>query len=370
MEERWHLIALHQIAGVGWHTITNLLAAGWTPGDEISESTYKYLQQLKVSATVIERIKSKFRLSFIKQVKRECEERKIIAITRLDEAYPILLTEIAQPPWILYLRGDPALLKSNGLAIVGARKPTVYGRKMTRQFATELVRRDFTIISGMAFGIDTEAHQSALEAGGKTIAILATGVDVIYPKRNRILYQQLVNQGLVISESAPGVKPHPGLFPQRNRVISGLSLGTLVVEAAAKSGSLITANFSLEQGREVFAVPGPVNSPLSTGTIQLIQEGAKCVRVTEDIVNEFPQVNKQVNIAVKQEEMSFQSPITKLNEAEETLLAQIQHEPIQITELLALLSNKLSVGQIHQSLLSLEMKQVITQLPGQHYVRC
>lgn len=368
MEERWYLIALHQITGVGWHTITHMLAAGWTPGNEISNSTYNCLRQNRVSKKVIERIKSKFRPSFVKQVKRECEERKIETVTRLDDAYPAWLAEISQPPWILYLRGDPTLLQTNGLAIVGTRKPTVYGRRMTKQFATELVKRDLTIVSGMAFGVDTEAHQSALAAGGNTIAVLGSGVDVIYPKRNRSLYQQLIKHGLVISESAPGTNPHPGLFPQRNRVISGLSLGTLVVEAAAKSGSLITANFSLEQGREVFAVPGPVNSPLSAGTLKLIQEGAKCVRVTDDILDELQYVNIPTDVVGRK--MSCQAQIPKLNQAEETLLSHIHHEPVQITALLEELQQKLQIGEIHQSLLSLEMKQVITQLPGQHYIRC
>lgn len=284
MKDRWHLIALHQIAGVGWHTIHRLLVHGWVPGENITP----FLENAQLSKTLIRRIQKKFQLSFIRHVKRTIEERRIQTITWFDSTYPKVLKEIAQPPWILYVLGDPGLLHTPCLAVVGTRMPTPYGLRMTQKFSSQLSYYGYTIVSGLANGIDTEAHRSTLEAHGKTIAVLASGVDVIYPKRNRQLYRKIFETGAIISESAPGTQPHPGLFPQRNRVISGLSLGTLVVEAAKKSGSLITANYSLEQGREVFAIPGPIDSPLSQGTLQLVQEGAKCVKEMEDILEELP----------------------------------------------------------------------------------
>lgn len=361
MEERWHLIALHQIAGVGWHTMARLMENGWIPGEEIRPSLFATLKQSGVPKKVVERIQTKFHLSFIKQVKQECEERKITAITYFDPLYPSYLKEIPQPPWILYAKGDPGLLQTPCLAIVGARRPSSYGIRMTRKFAGDLATQGFTIVSGMAYGIDAEAHQSVLDAEGKTIAVLASGVDVIYPKRHRKLYDRIVQNGTVISESAPGTKPNPGLFPLRNRIISGLSFGTLVVEATKKSGSLITANYSVEQNREVFSIPGPIYSPLSEGTLQLIQEGAKCVKKIDDLLEELPPINR---VQIPQQKME-----TKLNNEEKRLLSYIGEEPIQITTLIENVSKLFSIGQIHQLLLSLELKQVITQLAGQRYVR-
>jgi len=359
--DRWHLIALHQIAGVGWQTIARLFENGWVPGEEIRPSVLASLAQVGVPKKVLQRIQAKFRPSFIKQVKQACEERKIVVITYFDSQYPPYLKEIPQPPWVLYVRGDVELLQSPSLAIVGARKPSTYGIQTTRKFASGLVAEGLTIVSGMAYGIDTEAHQSALEHDGKTIAVLASGVDVVYPKRNRSLYQEIIKHGTVLSESPPGTSPKPGLFPQRNRLISGLSLGTLVVEAAKNSGSLITANCSLEQNREVFAVPGPIHSPLSAGTLQLIQEGAKCVVTLQDILDELPSIQIR---SKKQKKRAVQ-----LNNQEERLLSYLGDEPMHISMILEKVSEEFSVGQIHQLLLSLELKQMITQLAGQHYVR-
>ncbi len=361
MEERWHLIALHQIAGVGWHTMARMIENGWMPGEAIQPSLLDTLKQFGVPDKVVERIRTKFNLSFIQEVKQECEERKITTITYFDPMYPSLLKEVPQPPWILYVKGDPGLLQTPCFAIVGARRPSMYGLRMTRKFASALAVQGLTIVSGMAYGIDAEAHQSVLDAEGKTIAVLASGVDVVYPKRHRTLYHHLIQHGTVISESAPGTPPNPGLFPLRNRIISGLSQGTLVVEATEKSGSLITANYSVEQNREVFAIPGPIDSPLSAGTLHLIQEGAKCVKKIDDILEEIPPLT---SAPIPQQKME-----TSLNNEEKRLLSYIGDEPIQIAILIEKLSTTFSIGQIHQLLLSLELKQAITQLAGQRYVR-
>lgn len=361
MEEQWHLIALHQIAGVGWQTIARLFESGWIPGEKLRPSILSSLAEVGVPKKVIKRIQNKFCPAWIEQVKQICEARKITAITYFDPKYPPYLKEIQQPPWVLYIRGDIELLQSPCLSIVGARKPTSYGIRMTRKFAEDLATQGLTIVSGLAYGIDAEAHQSALEIGGKTIAVLASGVDVVYPKRHRNLYQRIVEQGAVLSESPPGTSPKPGLFPLRNRLISGLSMGTLVVEAAQKSGSLITAECSVEQNREVFAIPGPIHSPLSAGTLQLIQEGAKCVVTLEDVLEELPVFANQSTLANAQE--------VELNNQEEKLISYLGDEPIHIAVLMEKLSSEFSISQLHQLLLSLELKQVITQLAGQHVVR-
>ena len=198
------------------------------------------------------------------------------------------MKEIAQPPWVLYIKGMSPSFPTACLAVVGTRQPTNYGRRVARKMAAEIASRGWVVVSGMAAGIDSEAHRGALEADGKTVAVLGTGVDVVYPRHLRSLYAELVEKGAVCSEMPPGTAPHPGLFPRRNRIISGLSVGTLVVEAAERSGALITADFSMEQGREVFAVPGPVTSEKSAGTNRLIQQGAKCVTGVQDILEEFP----------------------------------------------------------------------------------
>lgn len=358
------LIALHQISGVGWHTIQKIFEAGWQMGEPLTPVMMAELKDRRIQQTLLDRIKEKWTLSFIKQVEEELKRREIQAITPWDDLYPSWLKEIAQPPWILYVRGDPSLLSRYALAMVGTRKPTPYGKKVANMLATQLVEQEWTIVSGMASGIDGEAHRSVLESGGKTVAVVATGVDVIYPKSHRSLYQEIVEKGAVVSEMPPGTRPHPGLFPQRNRIISGLSLGTIVVEAAEKSGSLITADYSMEQGRDVFAVPGSISSVQSIGTLKLIQQGAKCVITVQDIIDEFIHIKPIVRT-----ENSAPSSKGALTSQEQDVLDLIPLEPIWMDQLLEQLKEKMTLGEIHQALCMLEIKQMITQLPGAQVVR-
>ncbi|MBI1975170.1 MAG: DNA-protecting protein DprA [Parcubacteria group bacterium] len=200
--------------------------------------------------------------------------------------YPPLLCEIQSPPKILYIHGtlEP---DEDYFAIVGTRKPTAYGREIARLFSEALSRAGFTIVSGLALGIDAVAHKACLEASGRTIGVLGCGIDRIYPEENRRLGEEVAMHGALISELSPGTPSLPFHFPQRNRIISGLSKGVLVIEAGEKSGALITASYAAEQNREVFAIPGPVTSPMSAGTNALIQQGAKLVRTPEDVLIEF-----------------------------------------------------------------------------------
>jgi DNA processing protein len=359
------LVAIHQIAGVGWHTINKLFQAGWSPEQDLTPSVIDGLRSQNVSENTVERIREKWTREFVKEVAEELKRRRITAITTMDERYPALLREIAQPPWVLYIKGNLELLHTPALAVVGTRKPTPYGLRVTRNISRQMAEEGWTVVSGMANGIDGESHRSVLKAGGKTIAVLGSGVDVIYPKNHRSLYAEIVEKGAVISESPPGTQPHPGLFPQRNRIISGLCYGTIVVEAAERSGSLITADFSMEQGREVFAVPGPVTSAQSLGTLRLIQQGAKCVIDAKDIFEELSHVLPVLREAAA----SGLQAEPELSEQEREILIHIQSEPIQISVLLEKVSGKMTVGEVYQTLLSLEIKQRIVQLPGAHYIR-
>jgi DNA processing protein len=356
---RKSFIAIHHLSGVGWATIGRLVQLGWE-GGEIPESMLCLLP-----GKVAQDIRNKWSDTFRESVLQELSRKNIDTLTILDDDYPSLLRELPQAPWVLYLLGNRKLLSTKCLAIVGTRKASTYGRRVTEQLSRELAQAGWTIVSGMAAGIDGIAHQSVLAGGGNTIAVLGTGIDEIYPKFHYKLYKQIIKSGLVISEYPPGTSGHPGLFPQRNRIISGLSFGTVVVEAADRSGSLITAEFSMEQGREVFAVPGPIQSPGSKGTLSLIQQGAKCVGSVHDILEELPKWKTESLAETKQEVATT----IALTETEEKILTFLTDDPIQITILMERTADQITISDLHTSLLSLELKGCIAQLPGAHYIK-
>lgn len=284
---RWSLIALHHVNGVGWYTINKCYQVGWEPGKSFTTAMIKRLEKMRVSSKVVQGIEQSQSPEAIARLKRELKNQNIGTMTILDDDYPLPLKEIAQPPWVLYFRGRIELLQKPILAVIGSRRPTPYGQKATRQLVTDLVAAGFVIVSGMAFGIDTTAHVATMKAGGETIAVLGSGINVVYPKSNRRIYQEIIRSGLVLSEMPIDTQPNRGVFPQRNRIISGLSSGCVVIEAGEKSGTLITADYALEEGREVFAVPGPIDAAQSKGTLKLIKQGAKCVTSAQDILEEF-----------------------------------------------------------------------------------
>ncbi|NLB78003.1 MAG: DNA-protecting protein DprA [Clostridiaceae bacterium] len=221
----------------------------------------------------------------IKNIIETCNKKSISIIPISHDEYPEMLKYIPDPPLLLYVRG--IIPKSNSIAIVGSRKASGYGIETAFKMASELALSDITIVSGMARGIDTASHSGALDAGGKTVAVLGCGVDIIYPPENRSIMERIIKSGAVISEYPPGSPPSMIHFPSRNRIISGMSLGTLIVEAGLKSGSLITANCALEQGRDVYAIPGNINNYNSMGTNRLIKDGAKIVLNPDDILDEL-----------------------------------------------------------------------------------
>lgn len=296
--------------------------------------------------------------------RKDILQRKNISFTTImEEAYPSALKEVYSAPWILFFRGNIDLLSLPLLAFVGARKISAYGKTVVQGLIPELVGCGWGIVSGLALGIDAQSHLTALQAKGKTIAILGSGIDQVYPPQHRKLYDDIVEEGLVMSEYPPLTRAHPSYFPQRNRIISGISLGVIVIEAAKKSGSLITAHTALEQGREVFAIPGTIYSPASVGTNLLIQQGAKMVTDVKDILEEFPYI-QNVDVIEKNSHRG----VNKGNIAEDIekeILDLFTDEKMEMNQLLS--STSLSFAFLSTHLLKLEMKGYIKKFPGNYY---
>ncbi|MFZ1569127.1 MAG: DNA-processing protein DprA [Thiolinea sp.] len=305
-----------------------------------------------------------------------------------DTLYPKQLRDVKAAPPILFVAGNPELLNEPQLAMVGSRTPTHYGKDNAQAFAQYLAKHGITVTSGLALGIDAVSHQGALDAGGHTIAVIATGLDIMYPAKNRSLAEHIVEQGVIVSEFPIGVKPQAQNFPRRNRIISGLSLGTLVVEAALQSGSLVTAQHALEQGREVFAIPGSIHSPLAHGCHRLIRQGAKLVETAADILEELaPQLQSYLGINFDQTETQAAKPVKPLSflksiEAQENteeqqpptldpeeqqILATISPEPVPIDQIV--IQTGLTTDVVSSMLLMLELQGYIAACGGGRYKR-
>lgn len=284
---------------------------------------------------------------------------KVTVITWESPTYPQMLKNLHHPPPILFVRGSLTAQDDWALAVVGTRRATAYGKDCTRFFVHGLVENRITVVSGLAYGIDTEAHQTAINAGGRTLAVLGSGVDVIYPAENRKLGEAIVAQGALVSEYPLGTKPEASNFPQRNRIISGLSLGTLVVEGAIRSGARITVDYALEQGREVFAVPGPILRKSSEGPNHLIQNGgAKLVTNVNDILEEL-------NLTMVAQQSEARAIIPD-NDVEAVLLEQLSLDPTHVDELGQ--ATKLSAAELASALTLMELKGMVRQVGGMNYV--
>jgi len=280
------------------------------------------------------------------------------ALTWHDPDYPARLREIYDYPPILYVRGSLLLADEWYLAVVGTRRISAYGRQVTEEIVADLARNKITIVSGLAKGIDTLAHRSALDAGGRSIAVFACGLDTVYPSENAALARSIIQQGALISEYPLGTRPRADYFPRRNRIMSGLSLGVLVIEAGDTSGALITAHLALEQNREVFAIPGNILSPASRGTNRLIQEGAKLVSGYTDILEEL-------NLTAVAHQMEMKE-IIPASDTESTLLKQLGAEPIHIDELCR--SSGLHVSTLSSTLAMMELKGLVKQMGAMTYI--
>lgn len=339
------------------------LKVAWENFEEMNAS--KYCISKKIHMLLSQRNKTINQYQEIDLLKRN----NIDIVSHEDPLYPKLLSEIGKPPLLLYTIGDKNLLTGNNFAIVGSRNCSYYGEKMVKHFISPLINHNFIIVSGLALGIDTLAHKNALREKGKTIAVLAGSVNCVYPKLNKKLYEQIANEGLLISEYPPLTFPRPEMFPIRNRIISGISLGTFIVEARAKSGALITGRLAVEQGREVFALPGSIESRVSQGTHQLIKNGeAQLVETPEEIIETLKK-SPMLKILFPKNNQKNQSQLSELKEKKEKdpkIFENVIY-PITIDELARILN--LKAQELAIIISNLEIEGLIKKLPGNRIVK-
>lgn len=298
-------------------------------------------------------------------------KRNVKIITSIDDDYPLQLRNIYSPPLVLYVHGQLPASDIPAIAVVGTRRATEYGRAAAARISGELARSGVIIVSGMARGIDAVAHMAAIRSGGKSIGVMGSGLDVIYPSEHKKLYQQLTENGAVITEFAFGTKPDKSNFPIRNRIISGLSFGALIIEASEKSGTLITGKYALEQGRELFAVPGNITSRQSIGTNYLIKNGAKLVQRAEDVINEFPPLLSKKLSLKKESGESGQSKSEQkieLSESEKKVLSVLEFDKQMHIDIVCSLLRE-EPARVWQDLLSLEIKGAVVQLEGKMFMK-
>lgn len=294
-----------------------------------------------------------------------CREQGIAILAQGDQAYPRLLREIHDPPGLLFVRGAIEPVDALAVAIVGTRHGSHYGLRQARRLGGALARAGFTVVSGLARGIDSAAHRGALEAGGRTLAVLGSGVANIYPAEHAGLAEEVVRAGALISETPPRCPPLPGCFPQRNRIISGLTLGTIIVEAGDRSGALITARLAMEQGREVFAVPGQVDNRASRGCHRLLRDGATLVESVDDVLEQFGPL---VEAIPRQQGPALRHPAElSLNDVERSVLDAIGADPTSIDHVVN--ASGLSVPQVLSTLSVLEMRRLVRRVSGNSVAR-
>jgi len=361
VEESFYWLALSLTPGIGSVLMKRLLDRFMTP-----EGVFR---APKKALLTIEGLGERVAGEVQKGPQQKLVERELALLKRVggrvvtlkDAIYPDRLREIYDPPALLYVRGELREEDALSIAIVGSRKTTPYGRWITEKVSQELVRNGMTIVSGMARGIDSLAHLGAISGGGRTVAVLGCGVDVVYPPENRTLFSSILEHGAVVSEFPMGSPPEAGHFPRRNRIISGLSVGVVVIQAGEKSGSLITARCALEQGREVFAVPGNVGAEGSRGTNRLIKEGAKMVESSEDILEEI------LPLWRNEGKRMLQNPAVDLSGEEKVLYDLLGETPFHIDEIIR--QSRLEAGTVSSLLLDLEMKGLVIQWPGKCFTR-
>jgi DNA processing protein len=361
-------LTLNFVDGLGCTLIHRLAGEFGSPGAVLSASPERLRAVEGIGGKLVAKLSSPSCLGKARK-RAECElrilsERDVTLICLDDPRYPSLLRTIDDPPPLLYCRGDLDCLDRPAVALVGSRAASTYGRRISFELAGELTRRGICVVSGLALGIDGEAHAGALAAGGTTIGVLGCGIDVVYPLRHAALFRKMEIGGLLVSECAFGDRPEGFRFPERNRIISGLAMGVVVVEAGLKSGSLITARLALGQGREVFAVPGRIDSVKSRGTHRLLQEGAKLVQNVDDIIEELAMAGMTAETVAPAADSLAAKPGSR---EEERLLSCLDVYPATIDELVR--QSGFSQADVFDLLLGLELKGMVRQLPGQQYER-
>jgi len=353
--------ALKSVPGIGDLNFKRLIDRFQSPERVFEASLSQLLAVQGLSQRLASAIKGHKIPDAVKKELDRVSKKRYRILTLADPDYPALLCEIPDPPPFLYVAGriNPAW---KNIAVVGSRSASTYGLSTTRRLCSQLAAYQFTVVSGMALGIDTAAHQGALMGNGPTVAVLGSGLENIYPPENRRLFQEIAENGAVVSEFPLSTEPEGHNFPRRNRIISGMSLGAVIVEATRKSGSLITARLAAEQGREVFAVPGSIQSYKSRGTHSLIKQGAKLVERVEDIVEElFPQIDYR-NAGAPQASAEQACPPADLSPEELTVYQALEPYPIHVDDLVHHVS--LTPGRLLSVLLALELKGLVQQAPG------
>ena len=371
MDDLPYLLALHSAPRIGPQVLNQICSLSCPLSEVFKKPALLKTLELNLKPPQFEALKQAITSPDWKTVEQtlkwaKSNDNHILLISQKN--YPELLKQISSPPPILFIKGQRELLNDIQLAIVGSRNPTVDGRETAWQFAHHLAQNGMVITSGMALGIDTQSHTGALASGGKSIAVAGTGLNRIYPARNKKLAWQLIEQGAIISEYPLDTGPLKANFPQRNRIISGLSVGTLVVEAALKSGSLITAKEALEQGREVFAIPGSIHNPLARGCHQLIKAGAKLVETAEDILEELSSLMLASRLAdtpdlfstTKQDKIPEPDPL--LPKIQQQILKNIGYTPVAVDGIIE--RSGLNAADVNANLVLLEINDYIQSHPG------
>ncbi|MCA9059017.1 MAG: DNA-processing protein DprA [Planctomycetaceae bacterium] len=358
-------LALSLVPGIGPRLRTLLIDEFGSARDVFLQPPDRLSRISGIGRTVVDNLRDPAVHRRALEVLRECSESHTQLITQTSTGYPVRLKEICDAPGLLYLRG--ALLPADDLAvaIVGSRRCTIYGRRHAERLGASLARAGFTVISGLARGIDAAAHRGAMNAGGRTLAVLASGVRDIYPPEHQELADEVIQQGALISEQPPDQSPRPGLFPQRNRIVSGLCPGVIVVEASRRSGALYTARHAMEQGREVFALPGPVDNLASEGCHELIRDGVTLIRNVDDVLKGLGPLPTPASPAVN---VMVHSPREMvLNPLEKEVLNLISSSPVHVDQIVQ--QTQLDISRVLATLTVLEMRRLIRRLPGNQLVR-
>ena len=352
-------IGLSRIEGVGRVTFRKLAARFGSPEQVLAASSDELASVNGVSEKMARSIASASWRDFAEQELEKARQAGVTIITADSPDYPEPLRNTPDPPLFLYVKGT--LGQRDSIAVVGTRKPTTYGMNVAKRISIELAEAGLTIVSGLARGIDTQAHRGALTAKGRTIAVLGSGIDVPYPPENRELMREITEAGAVVSENPFGTQPEAGYFPARNRIISGLSRGTVIVEATVDSGSLITAQYALEQNRKLFAIPGNIASPNSRGTHSLIRQGALLIEGGSDVLRELGMAGSC------RERKQVRGSLPVLDTDEHAVLRCIQDDPKHIDRIMK--ESGLAAGKLSAVLITLELKGLVRQIPGKQYVR-
>ena len=362
-------IALNSVKGLGPVRIGELLNIFGSPEEIFKAGDHTLKNSGLVPDSCIARLREEKLFSFAQEQLQRAHKENVTVLTLHDSRYPVYLKEIFAPPPVIFVKGDFSVLQRDSIAVVGTRVPTEYGKTVARSLGSDIARKGLVIVSGMAKGIDSIAHKASMAARGKTIAVLGCGIDIIYPSSNTALSEQIVENGALISEFPMGTAPEAYNFPRRNRIISGLSAGTVVVEAGIRSGSLITANYALNQNREVFAVPGPITSSSSQGTFNLIKHGAVPVHSARDILENIRFISGKELTGGEHNSASESTPAMRelLSDSEKTVLDALSCNPVRIDQIAEKLNQ--TAAELFDRLLNMELKGLIRQIGGQQYIR-